>query len=107
VVVHFTRQVAWDFGPERIRCNCICPGANPMPSEIEAHAGEPGFPHERTSLKAIKRHGHPHDIARAALFFVSDRAERITGQAPTVDGGEFMTFPTTGAERMRSFLQVR
>jgi meso-butanediol dehydrogenase/(S,S)-butanediol dehydrogenase/diacetyl reductase len=104
-VVHFTRQVAWDFGPEHIRCNCICPGDIPMPSDIEAHQNEPGFLEERTLLKAIKRPGHPRDIARAALFLVSDLAEWITGQALTVDGGEFMTFPSVGAQRMRAFLQ--
>jgi NAD(P)-dependent dehydrogenase (short-subunit alcohol dehydrogenase family) len=103
-VVHFTRQVAWDFGPERIRCNCICPGDIPLPDDIEAHAAEPGFLEERTMLKAIKRPGHPRDIARAALFLVSDLAEWITGQALTVDGGEHMTFPMTGAQRMRALL---
>jgi len=91
--VHLTRQVAWDFGPERIRCNCICPGDIPMQSEIEAHATDDAFINERTLLKAIKRPGHPRDIARAALFLVSDLSEWITGQALTVDGGEFMTFP--------------
>jgi NAD(P)-dependent dehydrogenase (short-subunit alcohol dehydrogenase family) len=106
-VVHFTRQVAWDFGPEHIRCNCICPGDIPMPSEVEAHASEPGYLEERTLLKAIKRPGHPRDIARAALFLVSDLAEWITGQALTVDGGEFMTFPMTGAARMREFLEAK
>ena len=106
-VVHFTRQVAWDFGPERIRCNCICPGDIPLPSDIEAHAGDPGFLEERTLLKAIKRPGHPRDIARAALFLVSDLAEWITGQALTVDGGEFMTLPGIGAQRMRALLERR
>jgi dihydroanticapsin dehydrogenase len=106
-VVHFTRQVAWDFGPENIRCNCICPGDIPLPSEVEARAGEAGFLEERTLLKAIKRPGHPRDIARAALFLVSDLAEWITGQALTVDGGEFMTFPSTGASRMRTYLQAQ
>jgi 3-oxoacyl-[acyl-carrier protein] reductase len=104
-VVHFTRQVAWDFGPERIRCNCICPGAIPMPSEVEQHAHDPLFVEEMTLLKALKRIGHPRDIARAALFLCSDLADWITGQALTVDGGEFMTFPSTGAQRMRAFLR--
>lgn len=104
-VVHFTRQVAWDFGPEQIRCNCICPGDIPLPSDVAAHAGDPGFLEERTLLKAIKRPGHPQDIARAALFLVSDLAEWITGQALTVDGGEHLTFPTMGAQRMRRLLQ--
>jgi NAD(P)-dependent dehydrogenase (short-subunit alcohol dehydrogenase family) len=106
-VVHFTRQVAWDFGPERIRCNCICPGDIPMPSDVEARSAEPGYLEEKTLLKAIKRPGHPRDIARAALFLVSDLAEWITGQALTVDGGEFMTFPMTGATRMRALLAAR
>ena len=106
-VVHFTRQVAWDFGPDHIRCNCICPGDIPMPSEVEDHASEPGYLEQRTLLKAIKRPGHPRDIARAALFLVSDLAEWITGQALTVDGGEFMTFPMTGAARMRALLEAR
>jgi NAD(P)-dependent dehydrogenase (short-subunit alcohol dehydrogenase family) len=104
-VVHFTRQVAWDFGPEHIRCNCICPGDIPLPSEIAAHASDPGFLEERTMLKAIKRPGHPQDIARAALFLVSDLADWITGQALTVDGGEHLTFPSSGAQRMRRLLQ--
>ena len=87
-VVQFTRQVAWDFGAERIRCNCICPGDIPIPSDIEARSNEPGFLEERTLLKALKRPGHPRDIAFAALFLVSDLADWITGQALTVDGGE-------------------
>jgi NAD(P)-dependent dehydrogenase (short-subunit alcohol dehydrogenase family) len=41
-VVHFTRQVAWDFGAERIRCNCICSGDIPMPTDIQARSNEPG-----------------------------------------------------------------
>jgi NAD(P)-dependent dehydrogenase (short-subunit alcohol dehydrogenase family) len=104
-VVHFTRQVAWDFGPENIRCNCICPGAIPLPDEVARHADDPLFVEEQVMLKAIKRIGHPRDIARAALFLVSDLASWITGQALTVDGGEFMTFPSTGAQRMRAFLR--
>ncbi len=105
-VVHFTRQVAWDFGPDGIRCNCICPGDIPLPSEVEALAGDPAFVEERVLLKALKRIGHPRDIARAALFLVSDLSDWITGQALTVDAGEFMTFPSTGAQRMRTYLQA-
>jgi len=43
----------------------------------------------------------------AALFLVSDLAEWITGEALTVDGGEFMTFPMTGAARMRAFQEAK
>jgi NAD(P)-dependent dehydrogenase (short-subunit alcohol dehydrogenase family) len=105
-VVHFTRQVAWDFGPDGVRVNCICPGAIPMPSEVARFSAEDAhFVEEQLLLKAVKRIGHPSDIARAALFLASDLASWITGQALTVDGGEFMTFPSTGAQRMRAFLR--
>jgi NAD(P)-dependent dehydrogenase (short-subunit alcohol dehydrogenase family) len=104
-VVHFTRQVAWDFGPEQIRCNCICPGAIPMPEEHERQLADPVLLEEVTLLKPLKRPGHPRDIARAALFLVSDLAEWVTGQALTVDGGEFMAFSTTGLQRMRDYLR--
>jgi NAD(P)-dependent dehydrogenase (short-subunit alcohol dehydrogenase family) len=104
-VVHFTRQVAWDFGPERIRVNCIAPGAIPMPSEIAQHGHDPLFVEELTLGKALKRIGHPRDIARAALFLCSDLADWITGQTLTVDGGEFMTLPGVGAGRLRAFLR--
>jgi NAD(P)-dependent dehydrogenase (short-subunit alcohol dehydrogenase family) len=103
-VVQFTRQVAWDFGPQRIRCNCICPGDIPLPADVAARSGEPGFLEQMTLLKAIKRPGHPRDIARAALFLASDLAGWITGQALTVDGGEFMILPSVGAARMRTYL---
>ena len=106
-VVQFTRQVAWDFGPDRIRCNCICPGDIPLPARSKPTPASRGFLEQRTLLKAIKRPGHPRDIARAALFLVSDLAEWITGQALTVDGGEHLTFPSVGAQRTRAMYSER
>src|SRR5437867_7182667 len=51
-VVHFTRQVAWDFGPEQIRCNCICPGAIPTVEEHAQTLADPARLEEATLLKA-------------------------------------------------------
>ena len=105
-VIHFTRQVAWDFGPDRIRCNCICPGAIPTVEEHERTLADPVRLEEATLLKPLKRPGHPRDIARAALFFVSDLAEWVTGQSLTVDGGEFMALSSLGMQRMRDYLRL-
>ena len=41
------------------------------------------------------------DIANAALFFVSNLASWVTGQALTVDGGEFNAFWVVGRDRLR------
>ena len=100
-VVHFTRQVAWDFGPDRIRVNCICPGAIPTAEQHDRQLADPILLEEVTLTKPLKRPGHPRDIARAALFFVSDLAEWVTGQSLTVDGGEFMGFPGPGLGKAR------
>jgi NAD(P)-dependent dehydrogenase (short-subunit alcohol dehydrogenase family) len=40
--------------------------------------------------QAVKRRGHPGDIAHALMFFASDAAGFITGQTLNVDGGWVM-----------------
>jgi NAD(P)-dependent dehydrogenase (short-subunit alcohol dehydrogenase family) len=39
------------------------------------------------SNQPLKRHGHPIDVANAALFICSDRAAQITGIVMPIDGG--------------------
>jgi 3-oxoacyl-[acyl-carrier protein] reductase len=38
----------------------------------------------------VKRRGHPGDIASALMFFASEDAGFVTGQALNVDGGWVM-----------------
>lgn len=105
-ILQFTRQVAWDFGPSGIRCNAICPGSIWPPEHAEkAVAADRLVEEEATLLTPMRRMGHPRDIAHAALFLCSDLASWLTGQALTVDGGEFMAFSTTGLGRMKEWLR--
>jgi NAD(P)-dependent dehydrogenase (short-subunit alcohol dehydrogenase family) len=88
-LVALVRQVAIDYGP-RIRINALCPGpvdtpliwasavAFPDPSKAVEDAGK------RTLLKRL---GRPEDVARAALFLVSEDSGFVTGTSLTVDGG--------------------
>jgi len=76
-----TRAMARELGPG-VRVNAIAPGAILWP--------ESGMK-EESKLEiirrtALKRQGHPNDIANALLFLVRD-ADYITGQVITVDGG--------------------
>ncbi len=105
-VVHFTRQVAWDFGPHGIRVNAICPGSIPIAEEVAPRLGDRLWVERALLTNPTKRLGHPRDIAFAALFLVSDLATWINGHALTVDGGEFNGFVTTGAQRLREFLRA-
>jgi NAD(P)-dependent dehydrogenase (short-subunit alcohol dehydrogenase family) len=89
-VITLTRATAADFGRDRIRCNCICPGyvdtgmagryldSQPDPSRARA---------EVATLHAVGRVGQPADIAACAQFLVSDAAGFVTGAAFVVDGG--------------------
>jgi NAD(P)-dependent dehydrogenase (short-subunit alcohol dehydrogenase family) len=104
-ILQFTRQVAWDFGPSGIRCNAICPGVIRSQADVDAAlAKDPLWAEELTLLTPIRRVGHPRDVGHAALFLCSDLASWITGQALTVDGGEFMALSTLGIRRMQEWL---
>jgi NAD(P)-dependent dehydrogenase (short-subunit alcohol dehydrogenase family) len=83
-LIGFTRSVAYDYGPDNIRANAICPGA--IRTRISP---EPGSElHQRQIAKTfLGRTGLPEEVAWAALFLASDAASYITGAVLPVDGG--------------------
>jgi NAD(P)-dependent dehydrogenase (short-subunit alcohol dehydrogenase family) len=88
-VVAITRALAKEFGNDNVLVNTVAPGftmsdgvlANPV--QVEAL--------QDVSMKArgIMRDQYPADIAGAVVFFASDAASIITGQALVVDGGAY------------------
>ncbi len=88
-LVSLVRQVAVDYGP-KVRVNLICPG--PVDTPL-IHDSAAAFPDPAKAVEAagrrtvMKRLGKPEDVARAALFLVSDDSAWITGAALDVDGG--------------------
>jgi NAD(P)-dependent dehydrogenase (short-subunit alcohol dehydrogenase family) len=88
-VINLTMTVACDLGVHNIRVNAVCPGL------VETGMTKAVFDYARTHEKAhrlgarceLRRHGDPEEIAAAILFFASDDASYITGQALPVDGG--------------------
>jgi NAD(P)-dependent dehydrogenase (short-subunit alcohol dehydrogenase family) len=83
-VVGLTRSVAYDFAPQNIRANAICPGA--IQTRISA---EPGSELHQRQLGKIPmgRVGQPGEVANTALFLASDESSYITGAVIPVDGG--------------------
>ncbi len=83
------RQAAVDYAPQ-IRVNLIHSG--PVDTRLYRSSAI-AFPNSDTILDEVpdhvpmKRVGLPDDIAKAALFLVSEDASWITGSILTVDGG--------------------
>ena len=104
-VIHLTRQLARDLGPDGIRVNCICPGLI-VTEKIGARlAQQPGRAEFLETIHPVRRLGTPADIAEVTLFLASPAASFITGQAIVVDGGMLLEMPLALAGRLWEELQ--
>ena len=88
-VISLTRAAALQLGPDRIRVNCICPGAinTPIWGSMPAFSDPVAVAQLLDQFQTIPRVGRPEDIASMVLFLASDESEWVTGQAMIVDGG--------------------
>ena len=83
-IIAFTRSLAIELAPLRIRVNAIGPGLIEVPRYFQI----PGYTTELgNSLVPWGRVGRPEDVGKAAVVLVSDDAEFVTGQVLFVDGG--------------------
>jgi NAD(P)-dependent dehydrogenase (short-subunit alcohol dehydrogenase family) len=85
-----TKTLALDYGRDNIRVNCLCPGITDTPM-LREHLGdgEEGEANIRARISRVPLGSilRPEDLARAALYLVSDDSAGITGIAHIVDGG--------------------
>jgi len=80
-----TRQLAIEYGPKNIRCNCICPGG--VLTETVRAKFSPEDEHHNNRCYPLGRMAMTDDIAYAAVYLASDEAAYITGINLPVDGG--------------------
>jgi NAD(P)-dependent dehydrogenase (short-subunit alcohol dehydrogenase family) len=91
-VVSLTRAMALDLATRGIRVNCICPGTvlTPLMETMITERGNGDF--DRGIAMTVEKYpigrlGAPEEIARVALFLLSDDAAFITGSIHAADGG--------------------
>ena len=83
-VIKITKLAAKDNAPD-VRINCICPGL--IVTEIFENRDFSRF----DGKIPMQRMGDAIEVAKVALFLVSDDASYITGAAIPIDGGASLT----------------
>jgi NAD(P)-dependent dehydrogenase (short-subunit alcohol dehydrogenase family) len=86
-VVGLTRAAALEYGREKIRVNCVCPGPIRTPMLGRLLTNRPEMERRFASAEPLKRLGEPSEIGEAVAWLCSDAASYVTGHAMSVDGG--------------------
>jgi NAD(P)-dependent dehydrogenase (short-subunit alcohol dehydrogenase family) len=90
-IVMLSKTLAADYAVDNIRVNCICPGVTDTPGFRQSTSTwteeTAALLRERKARVPIGRFLTPEEIAKAALYLVSDDSEGVTGIAHLVDGG--------------------
>lgn len=95
-LVMLVQQMAYEWGPDGIRANCVSPGMTYSRS-TEAWKEDTAGVEYRASRMPLRRLAQPEDIADAVTFLVNRDSSYITGENLNVDGGmrhvtmEYMT----------------
>lgn len=81
-----TRALAREFGPEKIRVNCILPGWVMTERQVKLWLTPEGE-RQIEQRQCLPDRLYPADIARMALFLAADDSQMCTSQNFIVDGG--------------------
>lgn len=83
-IIGFTKALAKEVGPSNIQVNCVAPGI--IETEMNSFLDE----EEKKWLvedTPLMRFGKPEEVAENVLYIASDKADFITGQVISINGG--------------------
>jgi 3-oxoacyl-[acyl-carrier protein] reductase len=88
-VILMSKSMAAEFGPDKIRVNCVNPVFSPDTGLSAEFAGGSISPEIRAAYLAtipLGRFSTPLDVANACLYLASDEASFVSGVCLEVDG---------------------
>lgn len=85
-VVALTRLLAFQYGPQGVRANCICPGFVATPMNAGVH-DDPAAVARIAKGIPLGRIATAGEIASVACHLLGDDASYVNGQVVAVDGG--------------------
>jgi len=90
-VLHYTRHLATELGPDGIRVNCLSPGG--MLTQRIRKQSEGRNMHTEKEMRRIplRRFGEVEDCANVLEFLVTPLSGYVTGQCISVCGGTVLT----------------
>ena len=84
--INLMKNVAVQFGNQKIRANTIIPSVTETPMVLEMFS-DPQVRNEWIAATPVGRFGKPEEIAKLALYLASDDAGYVTGTEFLIDGG--------------------
>ncbi|MDR0817648.1 MAG: SDR family oxidoreductase [Clostridiales Family XIII bacterium] len=109
-LIHLSKQVATDFGPDGIRCNVIVPGlfaTNINAKDYEELAKEYGtdavtFMNDTYSSMPLQKPAQPVQIYGLCSYLAGEESSYMTGAELVIDGGALTVDPMTiGMEKTK------
>lgn len=86
-IVGLSKTVALEYGTQGIRVNAVCPALTRTPMAEKLLGGDPQREAQMAAVSPMGRLANPEEVAAAVIWFCSDAASYVTGQALAVDGG--------------------
>jgi NAD(P)-dependent dehydrogenase (short-subunit alcohol dehydrogenase family) len=94
-LIHLSKQVALDYGKDRIRCNAVCPGPvktsllefNLAPMAETLHTNVDDVMTRIPRNLPLRRVADPEEIPGICVYLASDDSSFMTGSTILIDGG--------------------
>jgi len=86
---HLARNLAMEYGPRGITCNCVAPGF--IPTKLSSGIIDIiGGLDTMSASNPLRRLGKPEDIAGTMIYLCSPAGSFVNGVVVPLDGGNFL-----------------